>query len=57
MGYLRRTSSLAVLHRSRPDRAARLRLLAQLPWFGRNVAVKIVLRVGRLVGYHRPDPY
>lgn len=55
--YLRRTSSLAVLRRSRPDRRARLQLLGQLPWFAGNVAVKIALRLGRLVGYHRPDPY
>ena len=58
-------ADLPAAHRRRwrscngPARACgdRLRLVAQLPWFARNVAVKIALRAGRLVGHRRPDPY
>jgi predicted O-methyltransferase YrrM len=57
VSYVRRTTSLAVLQRGRPSLTARLRLLRQLPWFARNVAIKIGLRAARLVGQHRPDPY
>ncbi len=55
--YSGRVGSLAVFAIRAPDPFTRLRMLAQLPWFARNVVVKIALRVGRLVGYHRPDPF
>jgi hypothetical protein len=32
-------------------------MVAELPWFLRNVLIKIVLRVGRVFGVRRPDPY
>jgi hypothetical protein len=33
-------------------------MLGELPWWLRNVAIKIVLRAGRLFGHHTtPDPY
>jgi len=61
--YLRRTGSLALFEVGRPDRADRLRMLAELPWWLRNVGIKILLRlklypVARLVGHHdKYDPY
>jgi predicted O-methyltransferase YrrM len=55
--YVRRTASLAVLQRNRPGTSGRLRLVAQLPWFARNLAIKIALRAARLVGQHPTDPY
>jgi hypothetical protein len=53
----RRTGSLAVLRREPPTARDRLRLLGQLPWFLRNLVIKIALRGARLVGTDRPDPY
>ena len=44
-------------------RADRLRMLAELPWWLRNVGIKVLLRLrlyplARLVGHHdRADPY
>lgn len=55
--YVSREGSLARLDVGAPTVADRLSLLAQLPWFVRNVGIKIVLRVGRLFGHRRPDPY
>ncbi|MEO6703849.1 MAG: class I SAM-dependent methyltransferase [Jatrophihabitantaceae bacterium] len=61
--YLDRTGSLARFEVGTPDRADRLRLIAELPWWLRNVAIKILLRlklypVARLVGHHdTADPY
>ena len=56
--YLRRTGSLAQFEVARPSARDRLRMLAQLPWFARNVLIKIGLRALRLVGYRgTPDPY
>jgi hypothetical protein len=57
VSYLGRTGSLATLGRVAPGSGGRLRLLAQLPWFARNVAIKLGLRAARLTGHHRPDPY
>ena len=38
--------------------AERLRIVRELPWFLRNVVIKIGLRLARVVGYHgTPDPY
>jgi hypothetical protein len=55
--YVRRTGSLAVFRRERASLGDRLRLVGQLPWFARNVVVKVALRVARLAGHRRPDPY
>jgi hypothetical protein len=55
--YVGRVGSLARFDVGAPSARDRLRMLAQLPWFARNVAIKIFLRLGRAVGYHRPDPY
>ncbi|HTZ44984.1 MAG TPA: class I SAM-dependent methyltransferase [Jatrophihabitans sp.] len=61
--YLRRTGSLALFEVGRPSRADRLRMAAELPWWLRNVGIKVLLRlklypVARLVGHHdRYDPY
>ncbi|HEV7205167.1 MAG TPA: class I SAM-dependent methyltransferase [Jatrophihabitans sp.] len=56
--YLGRAGSLARFVVGRPSARDRLRLVAELPWFVRNVAIKIVLRVGRAFGHHStPDPY
>ena len=55
--YVGRSGSLARFRRDRPRAADRLRLLAQLPWWIRNVLIKIGLRVARLFGNTTPDPY
>ena len=55
--YLDRESSLARFTVDRPSAADRARLLRQLPWWVRNVAIKVVLRVARLFGSTTPDPY
>ena len=43
--YVERTGSLALFRRGRPGLADRLRVLAELPWFARNVVVKTLLRL------------
>jgi Methyltransferase domain len=65
--YLDRTGSLArfeIAPMTAPVSAAdRLRILAELPWWLRNVGVKVLLRLrlyplARLAGHHdRADPY
>ncbi|RZS44766.1 methyltransferase family protein [Herbihabitans rhizosphaerae] len=61
--YLDRAGSLARFALRRPGRRDRLRLLAQMPWFLRNVWLKVLLRlrlrpVARLFGHDSPyDPY
>ena len=56
--YLGRTASLARFEVVRPAPADRLRMLRELPWWLRNVTVKVALRIGRLFGHHTtPDPY
>jgi hypothetical protein len=56
--YAGRAGSLASFRVGRPSQSDRLRLAAQLPWFVRNVVIKIGLRFARLAGYHgTPDPY
>ena len=58
-----RTGSLAVFEVAAPSASDRWRILAQLPWFGRNLAVKVLLRlrlrrVARLLGHvDAADPY
>jgi predicted O-methyltransferase YrrM len=58
-----RTGSLARLQVARPSWRDRARLLAQLPWWMRNLVVKVCLRLGlrplaRALGHHDvADPY
>lgn len=61
--YLDRSGSLARFRVLAPEAPDRLRLLAELPWFARNVALKVLLRLrlhafARAAGHHsRYDPY
>lgn len=61
--YLDRTGSLARFEVAPVTRADRLRMLAELPWWLRNVGIKVLLRLrlyplARLVGHAgRADPY
>ena len=63
LSYERRVGSLALFRVRRPELADRLRILAELPWWGRNVVVKVLLRLrlrgpARLLGHDSPyDPY
>lgn len=61
--YLGRVGSLATFERARPGLRDRSRILAELPWWLRNVGIKILLRLrlrflARAVGHHDTyDPY
>ncbi|MCU1601069.1 MAG: hypothetical protein JWO22_1778 [Frankiales bacterium] len=61
--YVERTGSLALFRRARPTTADRLRVLAEMPWWIRNVMVKVLLRLRlkpltRLLGHSGSvDPY
>jgi predicted O-methyltransferase YrrM len=55
--YLGRTGSLARFEAGSPGSADRLRIVRELPWFVRNVLIKLALRIARLFGNSRPDPY
>jgi predicted O-methyltransferase YrrM len=61
--YLDRSTSLALLDTRPPTPRDRLRLAAQLPWFVRNVVIKVLLRlrlrpVARALGHEgTADPY
>jgi hypothetical protein len=61
--YLGRTGSLARFEVARPEAADRLRVVAELPWWTRNVVVKVLLRlrlvrVAGALGHHdTADPY
>ena len=61
--YERREGSLALFRIGRPTGRDRLRILAELPWWTRNVVLKVLLRlrlrpVARLLGHDSPyDPY
>ena len=58
LAYVGRVGSLARFERRRPRPAERLRLLGELPWWLRNVAIKITLRARRLTSRDvPPDPY
>jgi hypothetical protein len=62
--YERRVGSLALFRVAPPTFADRLRIIAEIPWWLRNVTVKVLLRLrlrwlaARLFGHHSPyDPY
>ena len=61
--YLGRTGSLARFEVARPSTSDRARVLRELPWFARNLVVKVLLRlrarpVARLLGHtDTADPY
>ncbi len=61
--YERRVDSMALFRVGRPTAADRLRILGELPWWVRNVAVKVLLRarlrpLAQLLGHDSPyDPY
>lgn len=61
--YVERTGSLALFRRDRPSVTDRMRVLRELPWFVRNVGIKVLLRlrlhaVARAVGHDGDyDPY
>lgn len=63
LSFRGRTGSLARLEVTRPSPGDRLRVLAPLPWFARNLVVKVLLRlrlrgVAGLLGHHDvDDPY
>lgn len=61
--YVSRTGSLALLRRTPPTARDRLRVLAEIPWWLRNVVIKVLLRlrlraVARALGHDGAhDPY
>ncbi len=61
--YERRSDSQALFFRSKPSVRDRLRILGEMPWWIRNVGIKVLLRlklrpVARLAGHDSPyDPY
>lgn len=63
LAYTGRTGSLAHFAAARPTTAQRWAMVAELPWWGRNVVVKVLLRlrlrrVAALLGHpDRYDPY
>jgi predicted O-methyltransferase YrrM len=63
LAYEGREGSLALFRKRRPTRGDRQRMLAQLPWWFRNVGIKVLLRLrlrwlARAVGHDSPyDPY
>jgi hypothetical protein len=63
LAYAERAGSLARFVVGRPSAADRLRFVRQLPWFARNVVVKVLLRLrlyplARALGHAgRVDPY
>jgi predicted O-methyltransferase YrrM len=63
LSYERRSDSQALFRVRRPSAADRLRIVRELPWWLRNVFLKVLLRlrlrpVARLFGHDSPyDPY
>lgn len=63
LAYERRSDSQALFRVRRPTATDRVRIVRELPWWVRNVVVKVLLRlrlrpVARLLGHDSPyDPY
>ncbi|MDP3894607.1 class I SAM-dependent methyltransferase [Nocardioides sp.] len=63
IAYERRSDSQALFRIRRPTLSDRLRIVAQMPWWLRNVVIKVLLRLrlrplARLAGHSSPyDPY
>ena len=63
LSYVRRTGSMALFERRSPSVADRLRIIGEMPWWVRNVGLKILLRLrlrplARLLGHDSPyDAY
>ncbi|WP_204164437.1 class I SAM-dependent methyltransferase [Nocardioides daejeonensis] len=63
LAYERRSDSQALFRKRRPTARDRWRIVAELPWWTRNVVLKVLLRlrlrpVARLLGHDSPyDPY
>jgi predicted O-methyltransferase YrrM len=61
--YERRVGSLALFRTGRPTGRDRLGILGEMPWWARNVALKVLLRLrlrplARLLGHDSPyDPF
>ena len=61
--YVSRTGSLATFQVGHPNGADRRRVLAEIPWWLRNVVIKVLLRlklrpIARLLGHDGVyDPY
>jgi hypothetical protein len=61
--YEGRSDSMALFRRARPSRRDRLRMAREVPWWLRNVLVKVLLRLrlrrlARMLGHDSPyDPY
>jgi predicted O-methyltransferase YrrM len=55
--YVGRTGSLAAFRVGQPTRRDRARIVGELPWFVRNVVIKVGLRLLRPFGFRRADPY
>jgi hypothetical protein len=61
--FVSRETSLALFRKTPPTRRDRVRFLKQLPWWARNVVIKVLLRlrltpVARALGHdHEHDPY
>ena len=55
--YVDRTGSLARLEVGSPSVRDRARIVGELPWWLRNIGIKLGLRVVRPFGVTTPDPY
>ena len=61
--YVSREGSMALFRTTSPRLADRLRIVREMPWWLRNVGIKVLLRLrlrplARLVGHDSPyDPY
>ena len=63
LSYLGREGSMALFEVRRPQREDRARIIGELPWWLRNIFMKVLLRlrlrpIARLLGHDSPyDPY
>lgn len=61
--YLERSDSMALFAKERPEAADRRRILGEIPWWLRNVGIKVLLRLrarrlAAAFGHQSPyDPY